>query len=108
VLASGYETGNLEFYSIGRVSKNRDKAIYWYTASANAGNEYAGYRLARLHEREQTLPENDLAVAWYVRSAKSGSRDAAKRLATIYRQGILNQPIDMKKYRYWRKQSELL
>ncbi len=51
ILGRGYETGNLESYSLGTVGTDLSKAAYWYSRSAKLGNNQASFCLAGMYER---------------------------------------------------------
>ncbi|MCY9829123.1 J domain-containing protein [Vibrio chagasii] len=77
-LAQAYESG------IG-VSKNIDDAFYWYSQSAENGNEDAQFRLAELYlAGTGGEPDNKLALEWFIKTALQGNKRATLEIAKIY------------------------
>ncbi len=63
------------------VDRNFKKAIYWFTKSANQGNNYAQYNLGIMYEYGQGVDQNtELAKYWYSLAAKSGDKNALEIL----------------------------
>ena len=103
ILASGYDWGNQRSNSWGRISRDENKAIYWYTRSADGGNSDASCFLAELYERKHQT--DALAFSWFVRSAKSGNSRAAQRLSVVYKQGLLGQKRSLAESEHWANKS---
>lgn len=105
VLGRAYQTGAMRVYSLGRIGQDPNKATYWYTQSALKGNAKACYVLAVMYEQEFSGTKNREAMHWYQEAAKQGSSDAALRLSAIFRQGLLDQKVDLRLADYWARKA---
>ena len=100
-LAAGYRTGRLESYSWGRIRKDRAKALFWYKTAAHAGSATAAYLIGCMDEEDNPGAKDGIALHWYKVAAIGGNADAQKRLSEIYEAGLLGEPMDTEKARYW-------
>ena len=73
---SQYMLGICYFNGEG-VEQNYDKAVEWYTKSAEQGDCWAQYRLGEYYEQGQNLSK---ATDWYSKSANGGCIPAQKWL----------------------------
>jgi len=105
VLGYGYQSGGLRTYSLGRIRRDRDKAVHWYTTAFRGGDATAGYQLARMYETDPGRPEPAQAVRWYRAAAEAGSPDAAARLGVVFRDGLLGQSADARQAARWRERA---
>ena len=61
----------------GSIPKDVKRALYWLTASAKQGNQFAQYVLGKLYLLEKAAPQNqDAALHWFTLSAEQGNEYA--------------------------------
>ena len=87
MLAKSYEEGIL-------TDKDSDKAIKWYKLAAEKEEPYAMYKVARLHEHEDSVAgkkgkalRNSQAITLFTRAAKLRNVQAQMKLAELYGNG---------------------
>ena len=112
---SSYELGTLEFVAKGEssitstsdiaiaqnelairyyqgtrgASKDIDKAIYWFTESANNGNRYAQYNLANKYlYGEGVSMDKAKALYWFVKSGEQHYHEASLQAGLMYYNGV--------------------
>lgn len=94
VLGECYRWGN-------GVSKDNDKAVYWYAKSAEQGEVKAQYQLALCYSFGWGVAEDkEKAVYWYIKSAEQDYAPAQHRLGSCYRYGE-GVTKDLEKAKYW-------
>lgn len=72
----------------GGAAKNPAKALYWYTQSANNGNQYAMYNLAYCYrDGKGTQKNNQQAAYWMEKSAQKYFADACITIGKWYYNG---------------------
>ncbi|MEZ8465490.1 hypothetical protein AB6D04_14610 [Vibrio splendidus] len=90
-LAQAYESGV-------DVPLSTSDAFYWYSQSADNGNENAQFRLAELYLSGTGVEQsNKLALEWFIKSALQGNKRASVEVAKIYESSLekdLLQPLD--------------
>lgn len=77
-------------YSRGRdgLSKDKDKAFFWYTKAAESGHALAQYSLAWAYKRGEGIKENPKkAFFWFEEAANGGNIYAISNVGTCYRTG---------------------
>ena len=77
-LAFGYETGSLAYYSLGRIRRDHNIAVYWYEQAARQGDVKACLRLVTLYEQDNTDESNNRAVYWRNQAASLSASEAKK------------------------------
>ena len=71
------------------MTKNRDKALYWYGRAADHGYAPSQYSLGTMYEYDDpSHPDYDLARSWYQKAAARGNGKAAYELGKMYEQGL--------------------
>ena len=81
--------------------KDYQKAVQWYTKSAEQGIAEAQYQLGSCYDMGEGVPEDPkMAVKWYTKAAEQGHNDAMYFLAVFYEKGT-GVPKDMQKAREW-------
>lgn len=82
-----FELGQL--YEFGKgVEQNYQKALEWYTRSAEAGLSKAEYSIGLLYEQGRGVAENyTMAAAWYQKAAEKNDPWALNNLAFLYSHG---------------------
>lgn len=78
-----------EMYSKGDgVTKDTEKALYWFLRAAEAGNSTAMYHLAGRYDflggSRNSGEDYTKAVKWYTKAAEAGRSDAMNRLGWMY------------------------
>ena len=78
-----------DMYYYGDLEQNIDRAVEWYTKSAQHGNRYAQYTIGVFYEKGIGVAQNyDLAKKWYFLSAQQGYFRAQEKLGDIYSGGL--------------------
>ncbi len=96
--------GNCYFYGYG-VSKDHEKAVYWYEKAANQGAAYAQNNLGACYYDGEGVPKDyEKAVYWYEKAANQGDAKAQCNLGYCYYEGE-GVPKDYEKAVYWLKKS---
>ena len=70
------------------MTRNPNKAQYWFTMSAERGDAYSQYSLGRMYEEGDGVQKNyKKAISWYKLAADQGHAEAQFRLADLYHMG---------------------
>lgn len=104
------------YYKGEGVTRNYEKAVYWYTIAANANEILSNSRYVVEPDRAQNMlgqcyhdgngvmRDYKKAVYWFRRAAECGNTDAQKNLSECYRKG-LGVPVSTSQAAWWLKLS---
>ena len=73
------------------ITHDEEKAVYWYTKAAEAGNMKAQLLLAYCYYTGYEIRDYVKAAEWFRKAAAQGDADAQKYLAILKQNGLIKE-----------------